>query len=107
MHYSWTLVVVAFVAQSISAFPLGRQGIISSPVDDPVKRNYAFPITDSKYVKRVAEGELVDHEIVGPGDESLDDGDLGLDRLVSKDPDDDQTGITVSPAAPDEIPPAI
>lgn len=65
MRYSWTLVVVALVAQSISALPLGRQGfivadIISSRVDDLVKRNYALPIPNSKYVKRVADDELVD-----------------------------------------------
>lgn len=109
--------------------------VINSPVDDLVKRNYALdtpdgkkrdlrqslfsrfaeasisssdlhvPIPNSKYVKRVADGELVDHEIVGPGDESADEVEIGEDRLVSKDPDDDQTGITVSKAAPDEIPP--
>lgn len=141
MHYSWTVVVVALVAQCISASPLGRRGFIvadvnNSPVDDLVKRNYAaldtpdgkkrdvrqslfsrvaepsIPSSDlhvripnGKYVKRVAEGELVDHEIVGPGDELVDDVELGLDRLVSKDPDDDQTGITVSEAAPEDIPP--
>lgn len=113
MHYSWTVVVVALVAQSISAFPLGRRGfivhdVIGSPADDLVKRNYALdtpdgkkrdfrqslfsrsaearipssylhvPVPNSIYVKRDADDEPADHEIVDPSDELVDEGKLRL-----------------------------
>lgn len=53
MHYSWTVAVVALVATSVSAFPLGRRGlvtadVISIPADDLVKRNYALDTADDK-----------------------------------------------------------
>ena len=59
MHYRWAVTVAALVATSVSAFPLGNRGlvtsdVITSPADDLVKRDYALDVADDKkhYVRQ-------------------------------------------------------
>lgn len=53
MHHSWTVIIVALAAKSISALPSSRGGfiiadVIGSPADDLVTRNYALDAPDGK-----------------------------------------------------------